>query len=144
MDKQKVWLDLQDAVFAFQSLVDRLPEVTFSVCDAMPGQLCAFACVTNPVKPVCYIVAIVTFILEHIILLGLQIAFQAVNQDYEIQTLGPNEAKYAYEYSKATYDGLKEMNKWNYDTLLNINDVIQMQHTSMRQHLQERHLAMER
>jgi len=141
---QKVWLDLQDAVLAFESWAAYLNDKTNLKCDMVPENFCAGPiCVFNPGKGICFIMALVTMVIQHIVALALQITLQCVNRDFEISTLGPDQAIYGYEYSKATYQDVKALTKWQYESLLKINNVIEVQHTSMREHLQERHLAME-
>ena len=140
---QKEWLDLQDAVLAFESWAAYLNDKINLQCDMVPENFCAGLCVFNPGKQVCAILALVTMVIQHIVALALQITLQCVNRDFEISTLGPDQAIYGYEYSKATYQDVKALTKWQYESLLKINNVIEVQHTSMREHLQERHLAME-
>ena len=80
--------------------------------------------------------ALVTMMIQHIVGLALQISLEAVTRDFEISTLGPDQAIYGYKYSQATYHNLKTLTKWQYDSVLKINNVIEVQHTSMREHLQ--------
>ena len=86
---------------------------------------------------------VVNLLVVHVIKLALQISLEVVNRQFEIATLGSDQAIYGYEYSKATHQDVKALTKWQYESLLKINNVIEMQHTSMREHLQERHFVME-
>jgi len=140
---QKEWLDLQDAVLAFESAAAFANDYTNLGCDMIPENFCAGFCVFNPGKGICFIMALVIMVIQHIVALALQITLQCVNRDFEISTLGPDQAIYGYEYSKATYQDVKALTKWQYESLLKINNAIEVQHTSMYEHLQERHLAME-
>ena len=114
------------------------------VCDTQVENVCAgIVCITNQGNVVCNVYEVVNLLIVHIIKLTLQISLEAVTHEFEIGTLGPDQAIYGYEYSKATYQNIKTLNKWQYESLLKINKVIEVQHTSMREHLQERHFAME-
>ena len=49
-----------------------------------------------------------------------------------------------FDYPEATYADMTAFNEWTAEALNSINDVMQVQHNSMRQHLQDRHFSMER
>merc|ERR1712238_7912 len=140
----KHWLNLQHAVFAFESVYSIAEEFTEKLCNVGPENLCAgIICLTNPGKIHCSAWQVINLLVGHPIKLALQISLEAVTREFELATLGPDQAIYGYEYSKATYQDVKALTKWQYESLLKINTVIEVQHSSMREHLQERHFAME-
>jgi hypothetical protein len=142
---QKVLLDLQVSVFSFESAASFMADYIDNSCDAVPENLCFWGiCVTNFSKALCYFARAFVIVIQHVVRLGLAIALQSVNRNYEIATLGPDRAAIAADWTEAIYKDMTAFNEWNYEALTSINDVIQVQHTSMRQHLQDRHFAMEK
>ncbi len=71
------------------------------------------------------------------VFIALDIAYQTVNQEYEIETLGPDVQLYSVEYAEATYNQMKVHNRWHHDALMITNNNIEAQHRSMRQTLVE-------
>merc|ERR1712238_11937 len=140
----KHWLNLQHAVFAFESVYSIAEEFTEKLCNVGPENVCAgIFCFPNPGTLFCEILQVINLLIVNPIKLALQISLEAVTREFELGTLGPDQAIYGYEYSKATYQDVKALTKWQYESLLKINTVIEVQHSSMRAHLQERHFAME-
>jgi len=140
---QKELSNLKQALFAFKSATAFANDYINLGCNMIPENFCAGFCVYNPGEGICFIMALVTMVIQHVVVLALQITFDMVNRDIGSRTLGVNQAIYGYEYSKATYQNVKALKKWQFESLSKINKVIEVQHTSMREHLQERHFVME-
>jgi len=140
---QKELSNLKQALSAFKSATAFANDYINLGCNMIPESFCAGFCVTNPGKGICFGMALVTMVYQHIYVLALQITYDVVNRDIGSRTLKATQAIYGYEYSKATYQNVKALKKWQYESLSKINKVIEVQHTSMREHLQERHFAME-
>eukprot|EP00584_Thalassiosira_punctigera_P027883 CAMPEP_0172576342 /NCGR_PEP_ID=MMETSP1067-20121228/137666_1 /TAXON_ID=265564 ORGANISM="Thalassiosira punctigera, Strain Tpunct2005C2" /NCGR_SAMPLE_ID=MMETSP1067 /ASSEMBLY_ACC=CAM_ASM_000444 /LENGTH=2652 /DNA_ID=CAMNT_0013369009 /DNA_START=2375 /DNA_END=10333 /DNA_ORIENTATION=- len=145
---QKAWLVLQHALKMFQHIFDSM-SFHYENCDTMPDSICVpvimgqGGCITNPATFICKGVAFTIRAYSYVVLVGLDIAYEAVNHEFEIATLGPDDAIYGKEYSTATHTDLQSHVDWSVKSLKNINQNILNQHNSMRQHLQKRHFAME-
>ena len=70
--------------------------------------------------------------IAYAVLFGSIITHQALDHRFEKRTLGPAEAIYGYEYSKATYlKKLKQHIEWNADALTTMNEHMWHQHDKM-------------
>eukprot|EP00956_Cyclotella_meneghiniana_P014940 scaffold22644_cov44-Cyclotella_meneghiniana.AAC.4 len=70
---------------------------------------------------------------------GITIAYQAVDDIYDIATLGPNTAIYGQYYDRANYLNIRGLMEWNEKALDAIRLNMKNQHTEMKKQLQERH-----
>jgi len=111
-------------------------------CKAMGPEAWGPLGTPNPVRMTCALASKLGSSLLYIALLGTTIAFQALDHAFEIATLGPDQAIYGYEYSKATYFNTKEHIAWNVDALKALQENMFGQHTEMKKELQERHKEM--
>mmetsp|Transcript_6098 Transcript_6098/g.13359 ORF Transcript_6098/g.13359 Transcript_6098/m.13359 type:complete len:2718 (-) Transcript_6098:69-8222(-) len=148
LELQKHWLNLQHALMVSHHIFDSLT-FQYESCGDMPDSICLpvimgqGGCVTNPLIYICKGVAFTLRFYSYMVVLGIDIAYEAVNHKYEIDTLGPDVQLLATDYAEATYTDLTAHNLWHYDALTKINSNIKAQHQSMRQSLQDRHFAME-
>lgn len=140
-DLQRTWLNAQHALVASEHLTEYISFTTPNVCEAIPATLPGGI----PFVPfiICKIISLVLQLVMNNLLLIASITHQVLDDQYEMATLGPNEAVYGNHYSKGTYHDMNALDKWNFNALTKINSNINEQHTSMRKHLQDRHLAME-
>ena len=114
------------------------------MCGALgPDNFCAgIACIPNFSLIACAIGKLVLIPIAYAVLFGSIIAHQALDHRFEKQTLGPAEAIYGYEYSKATYLNTKQHIEWNADALTTMNEHMWNQHDKMMTQLQEHHKDM--
>jgi len=77
--------------------------------------------------------------IAYAVLVTVTFAYQAVDQAYDIASLGANQAIFDYYYSRANYHNTKHYNEWNEQALNTIRLNMREQHTEMKRQLQKRH-----
>jgi hypothetical protein len=136
--------NLQSKYDDFETVMKYVQWAQDKGCEMLPDDICIpvimgfGGCFPNIFKVICYAVAVVvnlmykgvTLLLSNAV--GILKAFVA-KQEQDL-----------FDYPEAIYTDMTAFNKWTAEALISINDVMQVQHTSMRQHLQDRHFSMER
>jgi len=93
----------------------------------------------NPMRFACEFAHKLKGILTYIVLVAVTIAYQAVDDTYEIATMSDKEAYYGQYYSRATYINTIGYNEKNWEALDAIRSNMKSQHNEMKRQLQERH-----
>ena len=138
---KNTWRGLHHTQVVYEKLYKFTIENADKLCEVIPALL-PFN-LPNPGFIVCKIVVTILLAVMYAVSGALDIAFQVVDGELEVLTLGPDQDMYGYEYTKATNTDLHAYGEWNKDALTKIAINMNNQHTSMRQHLQDRHTAME-
>ena len=142
---QDGWLWSSHALMTMEQLYEFHDNMFKDGCDAMgETSLCggiglAIACFPNPPRIACNYAKLANGAIAYGLLLAAKIVFQALDHRFEKRTLGPNQAIYGYEYSRATYLNEKKHYDWNFDALTAISKNILNQHNKMKNQLQKRH-----
>ena len=133
---------LQAELDTYKTIIEYALSALNKTCEMLPENFCVpivlgvGGCVYNFLKPICTLVAMAVETAHHVVNLALEVS---------IATLSISVAEEdPFDYPEATYTDMTAFNEWTTEALSSINDVMQVQHTSMRQHLQDRHFSMER
>jgi hypothetical protein len=141
LETQKSILEFARSGFTIAS--NFITESARCICESLPFQICIpiFGCITNYFRTICFVLLNCLIALQKVIQVASFIALKVITG----QCTKARQNLFDHSiYSMATYDDMTAFNKWTAEALKGINDVIQVQHTSMRQHLQDRHFAMEK
>ena len=132
VELQKQWISLKRALWMSEMLLEK-SEMLYEQCE-----LISFV----PLFVGCMAAAILYEVSSFTFYYGSLIAFDILDEKYELETLGPNHAIYGYEYSKATYFNTKHHFVWNAENLKVMKANMFNQHSEMKKQLQERHQEM--
>ena len=140
--------DLEKALFALTHYEETLWRV-YVVTNDVVEKNCAIVPqyfpghVPNPQFYVCNWVKLNLARAFNFLIHAADIAEQTIRFELEdVHGLDEGNAIDNYRYSKATCNGLKELDEWDFDALETINTNIFKQHSEMREHLQDHHQIM--
>ena len=90
---QELWLNLGHFLVAAEHIYDFTDGMDDNICGSIPDNPCigasfALACMPNPLFYICKIMSISLNQIAYAILVAATIAYEAVDRDYEIATLG--------------------------------------------------------
>ncbi len=142
---QRHWLNLGHLLTGAEHLYEFTEDASDDACEAMgPDNLCvgaglAIVSLPNVVKIACKIVKAIMTAVAYPLMVAATIAYQVIDDEYTLATLGENQAIYGYYYSRATYLNTLGHNKWNKQALEALVTNVKNQHMEMKKQLQERH-----
>jgi hypothetical protein len=136
---------LQAQLDTYEILIEYSLWALDKTCEMLPENICipsvviagfgVGGCFFNILKPICNVAAMAVNMANEVIHLALE---------HSIAILSIFVAEEdPFDYPEATYADMTAFNEWTAEALNSINDVMQVQHNSMRQHLQDRHFSME-
>jgi len=142
---QRTWLNRGHLLTGAEHLYAFTEDASDDACEAMgPDNFCVGAsfgivCLPNVAKMACKIVKAIITAVAYPLMVAATIAFQVIDDEYTLATLGENQAIYGYYYSRATYLNTLGHNKWNVEALKALATNMKNQHVEMKKQLQERH-----
>ena len=130
---QDGWLLTGHILKAAEHLYSFNEETADNTCDATgPENLCARMCGPNVVRIACQAAKFIPSWIAYLVLFAANVVYQIWDHIFEKATLGPAEAIYGYEYSKATYLDTQKHHQWNFDALNEMKESMLLQHTEMK------------
>jgi len=136
---QKRWLASGHVLKAAEHLHAFIDSNFEDGCNVIPRELCFGLCVPNPFFIACVIGSMIGLNFSYVIMIAATIVYEVFDRKFELDTLGPDQAIYGYQYSQATYVNTKQHHQWNAEALKSISNNMKEQHTEMKRQLQVRH-----
>eukprot|EP00956_Cyclotella_meneghiniana_P044135 scaffold302880_cov113-Cyclotella_meneghiniana.AAC.1 len=138
-------LNLGHALAGAEQLYEFTDNMNDALCRGLGGSTecvgvgISVACFVNFAYYICEKLNMSIKGIAYAVLVTVTFAYQAVDQAYDIASLGANQAIFDYYYSRANYHNTKHYNEWNEQALNTIRLNMREQHTEMKRQLQKRH-----